>query len=364
MAENGTKPILTLAVDPGLRPLHAGLFISPGRGRHPDRVGDSWEVIVVERGRLGLAVGGTDHDLGPGDWVLMPKGVRHHGTREYPRDLRFAWLHFVGGFVPEDPQPAASPDERASGAARFVPGDPQPAASPGERASGAARFVPGDPQPAASPGERASGAAPSLKGRRPGRVFDAGTRAVRDNGSATTASSFLLALPACGHLRDPALVAAAVRRAIAQASSLRPDPLVGGLLLALVLAELAASPANATSPTDAADELAERALRWIRERFREPISTATVARACGVTPDHLGRCFRRAHGGTVVEAINRCRLDEAQRLLLLGGGRIADVAQAAGFGDPQWLRRLLRRQHGIPPRAWRRLHARVHVNTA
>ncbi len=50
--------------------------------------------------------------------------------------------------------------------------------------------------------------------------------------------------------------------------------------------------------------------------------------------------------------------------MLLGGGRIADVAQAAGFPDPQWLRRLLRRQHGISPRAWRRLHARVHVNTA
>jgi len=314
MAKSGMNPILSLAVRPGVAPLHAGLFVSPGWGRHPDRIADSWEIIVVERGRLGLAVGEVDHDLGPGDWVLMPKGVRHHGTRDYPRDLRFAWLHF----------------------------------------SLWERFLLGEPQQAASPNERAFGAAPLARMGGVGRSADA--KKIQE--------SEMLVLPGRGHLRDPALVAATVRRAIAQSLVMRPDPIVGGLLIALVLAELAASPASASSPTDAAGELADRALRFVRERFREAISTATVARALGVSADHLGRCFRRAHGGTVVEAINRCRLEEAQRLMLLGGGRIADVAQAAGFPDPQWLRRLLRRQHGIGPRAWRRLHTRVHVNTA
>ncbi len=256
MAESGMNPILSLAVRPGVAPLHAGLFVSPGWGRHPDRMADSWEIIVVERGRLGLAVGEVDHDLGPGDWVLMPKGVRHRGTRDYPRDLRFAWLHFILG----------------------------------------ERFLLGEPQQAASPNKRASGAAPLAKMGGVGRGADASTGVA----AATGQGAELLVLPGRGHLRDPALVAATVRRAIAQSLVPRPDGIVGGLLIALVLAELAASPASTSSPTDAAGELADRALRFVRERFREAISTATVARALGVSADHLGRCFRRAHGSTVV----------------------------------------------------------------
>lgn len=268
---NSMKPICGLATDPGLEVSSCGVFVSPGFGRHPARSIDSWEVILVERGRLGIAVGDRAADLGPGEWILLPAGVEHHGTADYPRDLRFAWLHF---------------------------------------------------QP------------------RPGRG---------------------LVLPPGGRLADPAPVAALLRRLLDHQASPRPDPLVAGLHLALILAELAAAP-----PAEpAVDELAARAMRAVRARFREPaLSTAAVARALGVGADHLGRCFRRGYGITVLAAINRCRLAEAKRLLALGGIRIDDAARSAGFRDPQWLRRLLRRSDGIGPRAWRRLHARVHINSA
>lgn len=265
------KPICQLATDPGLEVASCGVFVCPGLGRHPDRVLDSWEVILVERGRLGIAVGGAAHDLGPGQWVLLPAGVPHGGTADYPRDLRFAWLHF---------------------------------------------------RPRAGAG---------------------------------------LALPGSGTVHDPAPVSALIRRLLDHRASPRPDPQVAGLHLALILAELAAAP----PPQPAVDELAARAMRALRARFREPeLSTALVARTLGVGADHLGRCFRRAYGVSVLDAINRCRLDEAKRLLVLGGIRIADAAAAAGFRDPQWLRRLLRRSDGVGPKAWRRMHARIHVNTA
>jgi AraC-like DNA-binding protein len=263
---------LRLATRPGLRASDAGVFVSPGHGRHPDRVIDSWELIVVERGRLGLAVDEASHELGAGDWVLMPAGVRHRGTAPYPRDLRFVWLHF-------------HPD---------------------------------------------------------------------------TARDGRLALPAHGRLEDPGAISGLARRLIDHRAAAERAPLVEELLLALVLAEIAAAP----PALDAAQDLAARAQRLVRARFREDISTNEVASALGVSADHLGRCFRRAYKRTVVDAINQERLREARRLMLLGGGKITDVARSAGFPDAQWFRRLFTRAEGVSPLRWRRLHARVHTNTA
>ncbi len=277
--ENDTIPIssadsLQLPADPGLESLGGGVFICPGSGRHAHRTMASWELILVERGRLGIAVGSHEHDLQPGAWILMPAGVPHRGTRDYPRDLRFLWIHF---------------HPRAGGAGEDT-----------------------------------------------------------------------LALPLHGQLKDPGRVSALLRRLIDHHASLHSDRLVADLMLALALAELRAMPQQA----EVGDELAARALRVIQVRFRERLSTAGVARALGVSADHLGRCFKRAHGMAVLDAINRQRLNEASRLLLLGGGSIGDVAASAGFPQTQWFRRLFERQHGIGPRQWRRLHARVHTNTA
>jgi AraC-like DNA-binding protein len=276
MADNsGMNPIcLALAMDPGLVVESGGVLISPGSGAHPRRTLASWELIVVERGRLGLAVGEHAHDLGPGDWVLMPAGTSHAGTTPYPRDLRFLWLHFH----PRACAPAAATVELA----------------------------------------------PS------------------------------------GHLADAGGVLSLLRRCIDHQATLGSDALVVGMLLGLALAELRAG----SRPAGAGDDLAARALRIIQARFREPLSTRTVARLLGVSGDHLGRCFQRAYGHAPMDAINHQRLREAERLLLLGVGAIDDVARSAGFRQSQWFRRLFQRRHGIGPRAWRRLHVRVHTNTA
>lgn len=264
---------MSFEVRTGVSTAHGGVYICPGFGRHPSRIIDTWELIVVERGRLGMLVDQSEFDLGPGEWLLMPPRVQHRGSQDYPRELRFLWLHF-----------------------RVHPG------------------------------------------RR-------GTSAV--------------VLPPSGRLADPVAVSALARRLIDHLGSSRPDPVVGDLLLSLLLADIAAAP----SPLAAGDDLAARAMRIITARFREGLSTAMVAQALGVGADHLGRCFRRSYGQRVQSCIHQNQVREANRLLMLGGGRIGDVAAAVGFRDVQWFRRLFVREQGISPRAWRRLHARVHTNS-
>lgn len=73
----------------------AGLFISAGVGRHPERVRPCHEIIVVRRGVLGMHEDGDAFQVAAGEALLLRAGHRHGGTTDYSADLSFYWLHLV-----------------------------------------------------------------------------------------------------------------------------------------------------------------------------------------------------------------------------------------------------------------------------
>lgn len=72
-----------------------GLFVSPGYGRHPDRVIDTWELIFVRSGYLHIEENGVEFRVAKGESLVMPPFRRHRGLSEYPEDLSFYWVHFT-----------------------------------------------------------------------------------------------------------------------------------------------------------------------------------------------------------------------------------------------------------------------------
>ena len=99
------KP-MGVQADPDELPPHeifnGGRFISRGRGRHPERVLESDELIVVLQGELAMHEDGQPRIAGPGSWILLRHGHRHGGLAPYPKNLSFFWLHFrFPGGLPE-----------------------------------------------------------------------------------------------------------------------------------------------------------------------------------------------------------------------------------------------------------------------
>jgi AraC-like DNA-binding protein len=139
------------------------------------------------------------------------------------------------------------------------------------------------------------------------------------------------------------------------------DPLAGALLIFLMLVEVARPAARPEAGAAAA--LAAKADAFVRTRFHEAISTAIVARELDCNSDYLGRVFRRTYGFSLTEGIHRRRLVHARRLLLESAMNVTEVAREVGFEDPGYFRRVFRRREGLSPRAFRRLYARLHVNT-
>ncbi len=85
---------LFLVHAPSLEALNGGLFISPGYGRHPERVIDSHELIFVRSGVLGIEEEGVDYRLPAGRTLVLEAGRRHRGTLDYSTELSFYWCHF------------------------------------------------------------------------------------------------------------------------------------------------------------------------------------------------------------------------------------------------------------------------------
>jgi AraC-like DNA-binding protein len=86
-------------------PTNAGLFVSPGHGIHPERVIDSFELILVRTGTLILGEETTVFTLEQGDTLILWPGRVHRGVDPYAANTSFYWIHFYASM--STPAPSA-----------------------------------------------------------------------------------------------------------------------------------------------------------------------------------------------------------------------------------------------------------------
>lgn len=94
-------------------------------------------------------------------------------------------------------------------------------------------------------------------------------------------------------------------------------------------------------------------VRFVVERFRDPIGVADVADAAHLNPHYAMTVFRQDVGSTIVEYLTRCRVAEAQRLLTTTSLTTAEIAHAAGFGSQSSFYAHFARATGSAPAAYR-----------
>ena len=88
----------------------------------------------------------------------------------------------------------------------------------------------------------------------------------------------------------------------------------------------------------------------VQERHRDPdLDVADLATAAGVSPEHLGRLFRRAFAVSPMQYVLRLRLERARGLLAKTGLGVKEVAHLVGFRDPAYFSRRMRAATGTPP---------------
>lgn len=96
--------------------------------------------------------------------------------------------------------------------------------------------------------------------------------------------------------------------------------------------------------------------RATQHALRDPASyrrsLAELAGTLGYHPDYLNRTLKTLCGLTLGQLRNEARMEVSQRLLARAAS-IAEVAEQAGFDDPNYFARWFREQTGRTPSAWR-----------
>jgi AraC-like DNA-binding protein len=92
------------------------------------------------------------------------------------------------------------------------------------------------------------------------------------------------------------------------------------------------------------------AMAHIEANLAVPVTVPAIARAAGVSHNHLTRLFRAETGDTVVAYIRRRRLERARHLLRASTLPIPAIAAAVGIPDLQAFNKACRRELGAAPR--------------
>jgi two-component system, response regulator YesN len=97
-----------------------------------------------------------------------------------------------------------------------------------------------------------------------------------------------------------------------------------------------------------------RALDYIGENYREPVSLEAVARNVGLSAGRLAHLVKEHTGRTLIQILHEVRVQHAQHLLERTDLTCAEVAYEVGFGDQSYFTKHFRRLTGTTPARYRR----------
>jgi AraC-like DNA-binding protein len=100
-----------------------------------------------------------------------------------------------------------------------------------------------------------------------------------------------------------------------------------------------------------------RAMRWIRDHYRDPLRIDDLARLAGMSATSFHRHFRAVAAMTPLQYQKQLRLQRARAALLAGGEDVARVGHAVGYESPSQFSREYKRAYGAPPSRTRRVKA-------
>jgi YesN/AraC family two-component response regulator len=106
-------------------------------------------------------------------------------------------------------------------------------------------------------------------------------------------------------------------------------------------------PGNGFGPT------VSRCVEYIKLMYADRIDVDTLSMVAHVSKSYLCRLFKKETGSTIVDFINRCRIDEAKRLLLVNAGDLSQIALSVGFDDAKYFSRVFKKLEGVAPSSFR-----------
>ena len=102
------------------------------------------------------------------------------------------------------------------------------------------------------------------------------------------------------------------------------------------------------------DKTLRRALSFMTERIKEPITVSILCDQLRIARRSLERKFKESFNCTPWEMLCQMRVNEAKRLLMETGHPISRISELCGFNDPERMAVVFKRLTGKPPSRFRK----------
>lgn len=92
---------------------------------------------------------------------------------------------------------------------------------------------------------------------------------------------------------------------------------------------------------------------YIEQHFAEELSLQGMSERFYLSREYISRRFKQQYGLNLSEYVLTIRMNEAKRLLETSRQRIYEVAQAVGFSDDKYFRKVFKKHVGVTPNEFR-----------
>lgn len=97
----------------------------------------------------------------------------------------------------------------------------------------------------------------------------------------------------------------------------------------------------------------EKILNYLDEHYKEDIDFEKLADTMGISYSYMRKLIKNLTGNSLIDYINKLRIDEAKVLLLSGNDSVAVIAEKVGYHNVQSINRFFKKYEGLSPREYR-----------
>jgi AraC-like DNA-binding protein len=126
-------------------------------------------------------------------------------------------------------------------------------------------------------------------------------------------------------------------------------PLIERELLWLIMSGESGDSVRQLGLADSGLNRVRHVVRWMRDRYAEPMRVEELAQRARMSPSAFHRAFHAVTAMSPIQYQKSVRLQEARLRLLADPADIAGAAYAVGYESPSQFSREYRRQFGAPP---------------
>lgn len=105
-------------------------------------------------------------------------------------------------------------------------------------------------------------------------------------------------------------------------------------------------------------DLIYRTIQYLKANYMHKLNLDEVAHHVHISPTYLSRIFKRETGSTMVDFVNRIRIEKSRELLADSSLHLIEVALQSGFESQSYFNRLFREETGMTPLEYRKLMSR------